>query len=403
MINIIRDLAPLNRIFCSTDYDKSIEYLSNHLPFKIIKLTKQDEVNGWVIPPKWDVKKAIIKQNGEIIFDGTKHVLNVIGLSTNFNSKVTLDELKKHLYYHPKYDDAIPYHYSQSYNSWQRDWGFCVTKNFYDSLESGEYEVIIETEESEGNLKICEYTHRGELDEIFVFVAHLDHPGMANDDLAGCVVGIELFKRLPKTKYTYKLLLVQEIIGSELYLNKYGTDNIIEGIFLEMLGSKTPLVLQKSFSRDSCLEHALDAIISLTKGEFGQVVGNDECVWEAHGIPMCSLSRFPYPGYHTDKDNASIISEECLEESVVILLKMVDALEKTKMVFKNFIGYPCLSNPKYDLYLGADDRLRILMEFMPMLPRPMLVSQLANKFDLVEQGVFEYLIKWKDAGLLKIK
>jgi aminopeptidase-like protein len=399
MLNIIKDLTPLNRVFCSNDYDKSIEYLLNHLPFKVIELTKQDEANGWVIPPKWDVKKAIIKRNGEIVFDGTKHVLNVIGLSTSFNGIAALDELKKHLYYHPKYDDAIPYHYSQSYTSWQRDWGFCVTKNFYDSLKSGEYEVTIETEESEGTLKICEYTHKGELEETFVFVAHLDHPGMANDDLAGCAVGIELFKRLPKTKYTYKLLLVQEIIGSELYLNKYGTENIIEGIFLEMLGSKTPLILQKSVNGDSYIESLLD----INRGEFGRVVGNDEVVWEAHGVPMCSISRFPYPEYHTDKDNASIISEESLEESVKLLLKTIEKLEQTKLVIKKFTGYPCLSNPQYDLYIGANDRLRNLMEFMPMLPKVITVNQLAKKFNLSEEEILEYLNKWIDKGLIEIK
>jgi aminopeptidase-like protein len=388
MLKIIKDLTPLNRVFCSMDYDKAIEYLQKHLPFKVMEFA--EGCNGWVIPPKWDVKDAVIKRNGEIIFDGTRHPLNVIGLSTSFNGKVNLDELKKHLHYHNKYD-AIPYHYSQSYNSWQRDWGFCVTQRFYDSLEPGEYEVTIETEESEGTLKTCEYTHKGEFDETFVFVAHLDHPGMANDDLAGCAVGIELFKRLPKTKYTYKLLLVQEIIGSELYLSK-ANDNFIGGVFLEMLGSRTPLILQESYI-GSCFDFG-----RIKKGEFGNVVGNDEVVWEAHGIPMDSLSRFPYPEYHTSLDNASIISEESLEEAVQLLLNTVGRLEKTKIVFKKFTGYPCLS--RYGLYVGMESKLRSLMEFIPMMSKPMTVSQLADKFNLSEEEVLEYLGKW---WLLEIK
>jgi len=329
-----------------------------------------------------------------MIFNGIKHVLNVIGLSTNFNGEVTLDELKKHLHYHNKYNDAIPCHYSQSYTSWQRDWGFCVTKNFYNSLEPGEYEVVIETEESEGILKICEYTHKGEYDETFVFVAHLDHPGMANDDLAGCAVGIELFKRLPKTKYTYRLLLVQEIIGSELYLNKT-KDNFIGGVFLEMLGSRTPLILQESHI-GSYFDFG-----EIKKGKFGEVIGNDECVWEAHGISMCSLSRFPYPEYHTNKDNASIISEESLEESVELLLKTIERLEQTKIVIKKFTGYPCLS--RYNLYVETNDKLRSLMEFMPMLSRIITISQLVAKFNLSEEEILEYLIKWAYKDLLEIK
>lgn len=398
MLNIIKDLTPLNRVFCSTDYDKSIEYLQKYLPFKVIEFT--EGVNDWVVPPKWDVKKAVIKRNNEIIFDGTQHALNVIGLSTSFNGPVSLKELKKHLHYHKEYD-SIPYHYSQSYSCWQRDWGFCVTKRFYNSLDPGEYEVIIETEESEGVLKICEYTHKGELNETFVFVAHLDHPGMANDDLAGCAAGIELFRRLPKTKYTYKLLLVQEIIGSEIYLGNVGKGEIVEGIFIEMLGSKTPLILQQSFSSDSCIEYVLDKVANLNKGPFGQVVGNDEVVFEAHGIPMCSISRFPYPEYHTDRDNASIISEESLNKVVELLFNVISELEKTKIVFKKFSGYPCLS--RYGVYVGTDEKLRNLMEFIPMMSKPMTVSQLADKFELSEDEVLEYLGRWVNKGLLDIR
>lgn len=401
MINTIKDLTPLNRVFCSSDYDKSIECLSKILPFKVIEFT--EGVNGWVIPPKWDVKQAVIKKDGKIIFTAD-HPLNVIGLSTSFNGKVGLDELKRHLYCHEKHENAIPYHYSQSYTPWQRDWGFCVTKGFYDSLESGEYEVIIETEESEGVLKVLEYTHKGELEETFVFVAHLDHPGMANDGLAGCAVGIELLKRLPKTKYTYKLILTQEIVGSELYLsnvNSFDKSYITGGIFLEMLGSRTPLVLQKSFAGDSCIEHILECLFMLKRGKFGQVVGNDEVVWEAHGIPMCSLSRFPYPEYHTNLDNASIISEESLEESVRLLLYLVKQLEKTTIVFKKFTGYPCLS--RYGLYIGTGSKMRELMEYMPMISKPVSINQLANKFGLSKEEVLEYLSKWAENGLIEIK
>jgi aminopeptidase-like protein len=139
------------------------------------------------------------------------------------------------------------------YRSWDRDWGFCVTKRFFDSLKSGIYEVIIETEESEGILKVLDYTHKGALEECFTFVAHLDHPGVANDDLAGCAVGVELMRKLSQinTKYSYKLLLVPEIIGSEYYWGKTNTGNknkILEAVFLEMLGTKTQLALQESFA-----------------------------------------------------------------------------------------------------------------------------------------------------------
>ena len=205
---------PLNRVVCSNDYDKTIEYLQEVLPFKVIEYHAGDEYNGWVIPPKWDVREAKIIKDGKVIYDGKWHPLAVISLSRSFHGKVELEELKKHLHYDHRYDDSITFHFRQLFRSWSRDWGFCVPKIFYDSLQEGEYEIIIETEESDGVLKILEYTHQGSLDETFI-LCRSHHPGVANDGLAGSVVGIgSLNALLEKTKFTYKLVLVQGIIGS---------------------------------------------------------------------------------------------------------------------------------------------------------------------------------------------
>jgi aminopeptidase-like protein len=156
MMTIIRDLAPLNRVFCSSDYDRSIEYLSAFLPFNVLAFKATDEHNGWTIPPKWDLKEARIFKDGKLIYDGTSHALSVIALSRPFQGRVDLAELKKHLHYDHRYEDVIPYHFRQEYRSWERDWGFCVPKRFYDTLLPGEYEVSIQTEESEGILKVLE-------------------------------------------------------------------------------------------------------------------------------------------------------------------------------------------------------------------------------------------------------
>ncbi|MDW7662643.1 MAG: DUF2172 domain-containing protein [Bacillota bacterium] len=208
MLELLKKLAPLKRVFVSSDYDYAIDVLKTVLDFDVLEYSSETAHNGWVIPPKWDVVEAKIIKNGNVILDVQDHVLHVICYSAAFEGRVTLEELKQHLHYDHRYADAIPYHFRQSYRNWERDWGFCVTKNFYASLEPGEYDVVIKTKEDQGILKVLEYTHAGEMEESFVFVAHQDHPGMANDDLAGCVVGVELFKRLlgQKTKYSYKLV-----------------------------------------------------------------------------------------------------------------------------------------------------------------------------------------------------
>ena len=164
--------------------------------------------NGWVIPPSWDVEEARIVRDGRIVYDGTSHPLGVIALSQSFEGVVSLEELRPHLHYDHRYDDSLPFHYRQQFRSWSRDWGFCVPKRLFDQLSPGTYEVVIRTAESQGAMKIMEYTHSGIHDLAIVIGGNLDHAGVSNDGLSGCMVGLEVMRR-PQgriTKFTYSLV-----------------------------------------------------------------------------------------------------------------------------------------------------------------------------------------------------
>ena len=418
---LIDDLWDANRNFCSNDYDRCLQYINEIIPLKIYRYPSEGNFHGWEIPPKWDLIKGEIKLNGEVIFKAAQP-LHIIGLSKSFSGKLSCEELKKHLHYDSRRSDAVPYHFRQNYRPWDRDWGFCVTKQFYDSLDADFYEVELVTEESKGYLDVAEYTHAGDLPETFVFVAHLDHGGMANDDLAGVAVGVEAFHRLlnKKTKFSYRLLLVQEIIGSVFYLGKSPetSKNVLESCFLEMLGTKTPLALQHSYHGKSHLEMLLAKIVAGKKeareGPFRSIICNDEMVWESFKIPMASLSRFPYPEYHSDKDNPQIINDDALNESVEVILSLVDKLDASTLMRKKFQGVFGLSNPAYDLYIDPgqmafgitvqDDlkSLRLLMDLLPILPEEMFVGQIAEKVGLPPDKVLSYLHKWEQKGLLEL-
>jgi aminopeptidase-like protein len=425
MMKILEDLVPLNRVICSRDYDRTIEYLEALLPFRLIEYSSNDEHNGWVIPPKWDVKEAKIFRGGRVLYDGMRHPLAVIALSSSFKGKVDREELKRHLHYDHRYDDSIAFHFRQLFRSWQRDWGFCVPKRFYDGLEAGDYEVLIETEESDGVLRMLELTHPGELSETIVFGANLDHPGVANDGMSGVVVGIELFRRIARKrrKWTYKLVLAQGIIGSEYYLGKQRKEDrerIMEGLFLEMLGSRTQLALQASREASSNIEYAVgrslqEKRVSFRTGPFESIILNDEYIWEAYGIPMASLSRFPYPEYHSERDNLSAISESMLSEAVDVLERAIEMLEDSVLVRKKFEGNICLSNPRYDLYVDPGQmafgeiasheqkRMRLLMDLIPTLTRRVTTRALAERVGLPEEQVRGYLRKWEEKGLLEMR
>ena len=424
MMQILRHLTPLNRAVCSRGYDQAVDYLREVLPFRVISVPSSCEHNGWVIPPAWDVEEARIVKDGRTVYDGAIHPLGVIGLSRSYSGTVSLEELQRHLYFDHRYNDSIPFHYRQQFRSWSRDWGFCVPKRLFDQLVPGEYEVVIRTAEVPGTIKILEYKHPGSLDFTIVLGGNLDHAGVANDGLAGCVVGLEVMRRLRsrKTKFSYSLVLSPGIIGSEFYLaglNRMERSRVLEGIFLEMLGSVTPLAVQESRRPMVSTLHALKASLdqmglSYRTGPFESIIVNDEYVWENYGIPMLSFSRFPYPEYHSSHDNMEIIKEESLNEAVDALIGAVDRLEASPMVIKKFEGNICLSNPQYDLYIDYGQvalgdslpdhqrRMRILMDFLPALDRPISVKALADHVGLPEESTLEYLQRWAAKGLIEL-
>ena len=86
MYRLIKDLTNLNRVFCSSDYDKTIKYLKKILRFKVKIFANKSQVNGWVIPPKWDVKEAKIFKQGKLLYDASKNPLSLISLSKKFKN-----------------------------------------------------------------------------------------------------------------------------------------------------------------------------------------------------------------------------------------------------------------------------------------------------------------------------
>jgi aminopeptidase-like protein len=175
---------------------------------------------------------------------------------------------------------------------------------------------------------------------------------MVNDDLSGVVVGLKVMQSLLKRTdlhYTYRLLILPETIGSVAYLShqKELISKMVGGLFLEMLGLRNPHALQLSFAGDTELDRCLSRVLKEADpsgwiGPFRTVVGNDERQFNAPGVrvPMLSLSRvmprgasdWPYyPEYHSSEDTPERAHGESLAESRDLVLKMIDAFERTQI------------------------------------------------------------------------
>ncbi|MDD5005728.1 MAG: DUF4910 domain-containing protein [Candidatus Omnitrophica bacterium] len=426
MFELLKRIYPLRLAPVSADADKTVQILLEELPFFVHKYPSLSEHNGWTVPYSWEVKKAEIRKNNKLIYNGLKHPLGVMGYAKSFKGKVSLSELKQHISFRKDLPDAIGYHCDYYYKPWRSDWGFSAPYTLFKKLKSGEYDIDLKTEYKKGTMKVLDYLLKGEKEDIIFLNAHDCHAAQANDDISGVVVAIEVMKTLKKRKkrkYSYKLIIAPEHLGTIFYLANTPDREVKKfkyGMFLEMLGNNNRFALQQSFNGDSLIDKAAHIYFKHNfpdyySDKFRKIVGNDETVWESPGyeIPCISLSRAPYSQYHSNLDNEKIINEDKLKESVNTVLGIIDILETDTRMTRNFKGLMALSNPKYDLYIHTIDpsiRLTISKEqrkwnyLMDCVIRyfdgKQTISDIALKHDIDYFKLLDYLRKFEKKGLI---
>lgn len=434
VMDILKRVEGLPVAPVSAGTDKQNEILSEYLPFRVLEYKSGREHNGWAVPQKWEVVKAQIRKDGQLIYDGKQHPLGVIGYSQSFSGRLPLEELKKHLFFREQAPEEIVYHCDLYYKTYRKEWGFCMPFNLFKSLEDGEYEIELQTSFQDDTLKVLEYTHKGSSPKTIILNAHNCHAAQLNDGPAGYAVLIEAMRRLQerKTRYSYRLVIAPEHIGTVFYtadLKPKELSNFKLGVFMEMVGhDNAKFALQESFTGQSVIDRVTHHVLrhksrgGYWSAAFRKIVGNDETVWEAPGIevPMISLSRCGsadefYPQYHTSGDNLSIMNEERLEETVTVLMEMIDVLEKDCVLKRKFTGLIALSNPKYDLYLrpgtdpsskdhvpGDQKKWNYLMDCLPRyFDEKMSIFDIATKHDLPFDQVYNYISKFREKELIE--
>ncbi|MDD5103143.1 MAG: DUF4910 domain-containing protein [Candidatus Peribacteraceae bacterium] len=410
MMHCIENLWYRRRDIVSSGFDESLKYLQNHLPLKIHEISSGTKCWTWTVPEKWEINEAFIEdaETGQRILDLANHPLHVISYSLPIDSIVSRHELLSHIKTNPQRPDAIPF----GYKYYDRDWGFCMPHSKLEKLKGEKYRVVIRSSFEKGTLKVGDCTVPGETDETIVILAHLCHPAMVNDDLSGVAVVADVIQTLQKTKnyYTYKALFVPETIGSIAYLsqNEKIIPHVKYGLFLEMLGNDNTHALQRTRQDDSKLDRMARSILknntdTFREGAFRKIVCNDEMVWNGPGvdIPTISLSRFPYPEYHSSDDNLGVISEKRLFESRDLILKLLSILDRDYMPKRTFkgpvflSGYGLFVNPETDLALN-----RNIEQIMLRLEGRQSVFEISDELDLDFDLVLNYLDQFHRNGLI---
>lgn len=347
MLRLIDELWALPRHIVSDAYDEALRRLQEYLPLTIHEVPSGTQCWTWRVPNKWGCREAWIEADGQRLVDVAWHPLHIVYGSLPFEGIVAREELLPHLHFSDKRPDAIPFEYAY----YERRWGFCIPKNWLSRFTAAHYRVKIDVVDEPGTLKIGEHFLPGQSPRCLVIVAHLCHPCMMNDDIAGVAVSVDVARRLaeriPKPYYSYRFLYLPETIGSVAYLAQHEEliPQLVGGIFLEMLATAGPLVLQHSFAHNTRLDKMASYVLAqhqpgLQEGAFRTIIGNDELVFDGPGvrIPMISLSRWPYPEYHTSDDNPAILVPENLVQAREAVLDLLRHLEADYVPVRQFRG-----------------------------------------------------------------
>lgn len=408
MIDLVNELWFLKRDIVSEGFDRALRRLAEEVPMAIHEYPTGEPCWTWRVPDMWMCSEAYIETlDGRRLLDYQDHPLHVVSYSLPFEGVVSRDELLAHLHVHPRLPQAIPF----VFKYYERDWGLCASQELRAGLDEDAYRVVIRSHFEPGRLKVGEVVIPGESQDCFVLAAHLCHPAMVNDDLSGVVVGLEVARRLlagPPLRYTYRLLILPETIGSVAYLshNEALIPHMQSGLFLEMLGNDAPHALQGSFQpgsqADLCLTASLQELDPQGyQGAYRTIIDNDERQFNAPGVrvPMLSLSRVeapkaagrpPYPEYHSSLDTPAIVSAERLEDSSRVVLELLDAWERNAYVVNNFKGEIFCSG--YGIWI--DYRLnpqghRRLFEIMERCDGEHTVADIACELGVSFQAVWD--------------
>ena len=417
MIDLLKKLAPLKRTLACNDTDKALNIIADYMPGSIIEgYATSSRVWSWDIPKRWELKRASIKRlDGEVLVDSDWNHLHVMNYSTSLSSKVTHKELFEHISSYPDRPDAIPFQFS----FYEPKWGFCIPHAWVEKFTDEEYWVEIDSAFEDGNLNVLTKFLPGESEKTFILCADICHPLQVNDSLTGVAAALSIMQDLEKKasrKYSYLMLIVPETIGSVAYLAHHPEviDSAIGGFFSEMLGTVGDLVGQKTRRGNTYWDGLFKATLENSSCHYNLVnfmksASNDEKVLDSPGvdIPTFSLTRYPYPEYHSSDDNMNLINVEKLQEATKILSEVIEWAEYDFIPVLNQSGPIFLSgNGLFPDWRANPELLpywKSFIDVMYSLDNEHSIVELAIMHDIPLQHFKYWVEAFQSKGLLSSK
>ena len=340
MHRFIADLFPICRSITGDGVRETLRMVGSQIPLEIHEVPTGTQVFDWTIPKEWNIKDAYIKNSrGDRVVDFRRSNLHVMSYSVPVRARMSLEELKKHIYTLPEHPDWIPYRTSY----YQERWGFCLSQNQLSAMPDEEYEVCIDSTLEPGHLTYGESVIEGDTTEEILLSCHVCHPSLCNDNLSGVALLAFLASHLRTVplRYTYRFLFIPGTIGSIAWLcvNEGKTERISHGLVAACVGDSGASTYKKSRRGNAEIDRVAAHVLR-TSGKEYQIVdffpyGYDERQYCSPGfnLPVGCLMRTPhgkYPEYHTSADNLEFVETESLEYSFMNYLRVIHVLENNR-------------------------------------------------------------------------
>ncbi len=349
-LGLMERLYPLCRSLTGNGVRATFDVLEELIPIERVNVPSGTHIFDWIVPDEWNIRDAYVAApDGTRVIDFRQSTLHVVSYSEPVRTRLTLEQLREHLFTLPDQPDLIPYRTSY-YN---RTWGFCLSQNQLLSLQPGEYDVVIDSTLQPGHLTYAELILPGEDPDAgeVLFSTYVCHPSLANDNLSGIAVTTMLARELTsrQLKHTYRFVFAPGTIGplSWLHVNRDRLDRIRHGLALSCIGDGGNLTYKRSRREHADVDLAVEIVLR-DSGLPHRLLpwdpwGGDERQFCSPGfnLPVGTLMRTPhgeFDGYHTSADSLDRIAPASLGGAVETALRVIDVLE-TNGSFRNQSPY----------------------------------------------------------------
>jgi aminopeptidase-like protein len=354
MYQRIAALYPFCRSITGDGVRQTLQALQRDIPLTIHEVPTGVRVFDWTVPKEWNIRDAYIKNaKGERIVDFKNSNLHVVSYSTPTKKKVSLEELKEHVFTLPEHPEWIPYRTTY----YKENWGFCLSHKQFLELRDEEYEVCIDASLEDGHLTYGECYLPGQSRDEVLLSCHICHPSLCNDNLSGIALMTLLAKFLQplSRRYSYRFLFIPGTIGSIVWLclNEAKVANIKHGFVVAGVGDAGDFTYKRSRRGDAEIDRIAAHVLKHAGTAYNIIdfipYGYDERQFCSPGfnLPVGCVMRTPhneYPEYHTSADNLDFVRPQYLVDSFVKCASMLRLVEGNQAYVNQ--------NPKCEPQLG---------------------------------------------------